>query len=191
MSGLAALATRTFRRGRIRIFDHLPLRSVVLQSAIHSSEELGFACCFRVYYRWRTHRARSCPALSVLDRETLGSLLHPYGIRILEVSAGETDVRVLASLLPIETVAACAGKMKGRVSKWLRGRLGLPQARQLLRGDEASSARRQRWRPPVAGGSSKGGTQCMLRRSHSFLITYTWPSGPTPARRMRGCKHPP
>ena len=43
-------------------------------------EEIGFACCFRVYYRWRTHRARPCPALAALDRETLGSLLHPYGI---------------------------------------------------------------------------------------------------------------
>jgi hypothetical protein len=55
-------------------------------------EELRFACCFRVYYRWRTHR--------------------------VEASAGRTDVMVLASLLPTETVAAAAGKMKGRVSKW-------------------------------------------------------------------------
>jgi REP element-mobilizing transposase RayT len=95
-------------------------------------EERGFAWCYRVYYRWRTHRARPCLALAALDRETLGSLLNPYGIRILETSAGETDVRVLASLLPTETVAACAGKMKGRVSKWLRERLGLAQALQLL-----------------------------------------------------------
>ena len=56
-------------------------------------EGIGFACCFRVYYRWRTHRACPCTALAALDRETLGSLLHPYGIRILEASAGRNRRR--------------------------------------------------------------------------------------------------
>ena len=95
-------------------------------------EELHFACCFRVYYRWRTYRATLQPALLRLDRETLDSLLQEYGIHILEASASESDVEVLASLLPPETAAACASKMKGRVSKWLRGQSGLPQERKLL-----------------------------------------------------------
>jgi REP element-mobilizing transposase RayT len=82
-------------------------------------EELRFATCFRVYYRWRTHRACAVPALRKLGRETLDALLRDYGIHILEASAGETDARVLASLLPSESVASCASKMKGRVSKWL------------------------------------------------------------------------
>ena len=59
-------------------------------------------------------------ALPRLDRETLDGLLREYGIHVLEASASESEVRVLASLLPTESVASCASKMKGRVSKWLR-----------------------------------------------------------------------
>ncbi len=95
-------------------------------------EELHFACCFRVYYRWRTHRATSQPVLSRLNRETLDALLQEYGIHILESSASPSDVKVLASLLPVETVASCASKMKGRVSKWLRGQTNLSQEQKLL-----------------------------------------------------------
>jgi REP element-mobilizing transposase RayT len=90
-------------------------------------EELQFGWCYRVYYRWQTHRVRPQPALRRLDRETLDVMLQPYGIHILEASSGETDVKVLVSLLPTETVAACAGKMKGRVSKWLREQHDLRQ----------------------------------------------------------------
>jgi len=54
-----------------------------------------------------------------LDRETLGDLLNPYDIRLLEITADPIDVRTLVSLLPTATVSATAGKMKGRVSKWL------------------------------------------------------------------------
>jgi len=90
-------------------------------------EELRFAWCYRVYYRWQTHRARPQPALHGLDQKTLDSMLQPYDIHILEASSSETDVKVLTSLLPSETVAACAGKMKGRVSKWLGERRDLRQ----------------------------------------------------------------
>ncbi|MBC8873000.1 MAG: IS200/IS605 family transposase [Planctomycetes bacterium] len=90
-------------------------------------EELRFAWCYRVYYRWQTHRARPQPALRGLDQKTLDSMLQPYDIHILEACSSETDVKVLISLLPSETVAACAGKMKGRVSKWLGERRDLRQ----------------------------------------------------------------
>ena len=50
-------------------------------------DELRFACCFRVYYRWRTRRAKSQPALSRLDCETLGRLLKDYRIHVLEATA--------------------------------------------------------------------------------------------------------
>lgn len=91
-------------------------------------EELQIAWCYRLYYRWQTHRARPQPELRGLDREMLDSILQPYGIHILEASSSETDAKVLASLLPTETAAACAGKMKGRVSKWLREQIGHQQA---------------------------------------------------------------
>ena len=95
-------------------------------------DELKFAWCYRVYYRWRTHRASPRPALARLDQATLDRLLQPYGIHVLEVTASETDVKVLASLLPGETVAGCAGKAKGRVSKWLREELELREPQKLL-----------------------------------------------------------
>ncbi len=95
-------------------------------------EELRFATCFRVYYRWRTYRVRSTAELTRLDRETLDTLLREYGIHILEASASGSEVRVLASLLATESVASCASKMKGRVSKWLRGQLAQANDGKLL-----------------------------------------------------------
>jgi REP element-mobilizing transposase RayT len=59
-------------------------------------------------------------------------MLRDYNIHVLEASTNETDVRMLASLLPGETVAACAGKAKGRVSKWLREQLQLRDPQKLL-----------------------------------------------------------
>jgi REP element-mobilizing transposase RayT len=95
-------------------------------------EGLEFAWCYRVYYRWRTYRARSRQALAKLDNATLDALLQPYDVHVLETSTSETDVKTLASLVPAETVAACAGKTKGRVSKWLREQLHLGEAERLL-----------------------------------------------------------
>jgi REP element-mobilizing transposase RayT len=95
-------------------------------------DELRFASCFRVYYRWQTHRVRAMPALAKLNQEMLAALLQEYGIHILEASARETDVRALASLLPPESVATCVSKMKGRVSKWLREQSGRSSNEKLL-----------------------------------------------------------
>ncbi len=95
-------------------------------------EELKFAWCHRVYYRWRTHQGQAQPALAQLDQVTFDAMLQPYGIRILEATADETAVKMLASLLPDETVAGGAGKAKGRTSKWLRENAGLQTSRKLL-----------------------------------------------------------
>lgn len=95
-------------------------------------DKLEFAWCYRVYYRWRTYRARPQPALAKLDNATLDALLQPYGVHVLETSTSETDVKMLGSLEPSETVAACVGKAKGRVSKWLREQLRLAARQELL-----------------------------------------------------------
>jgi REP element-mobilizing transposase RayT len=95
-------------------------------------EELHFACCFRVYYRWRTHRAVRQPGLPKLNQQVLDALVREYNIHILEASATESDVKVLASLLPDESVASGASKMKGRVSKWLPAESKAPQDQKLL-----------------------------------------------------------
>ncbi|NLF72729.1 MAG: IS200/IS605 family transposase [Candidatus Anammoximicrobium sp.] len=90
-----------------------------MQIQPYQLEELNFAWCHRVYYRWRTHRRQPHPAFAHLDRDVLCQLLQPYGIHVLDVTTDEIDLRTLVSLQPTETVSAAAGKMKGRISKWL------------------------------------------------------------------------
>lgn len=96
--------------------------------------ELKFAWCYRIYLRWRTHRCRPQRVLAHLKQPTLAAMLQPYGVHVLDISTDETDVLVLASLSPAETVAACASKIKGRVSKWLRERSQIDQPAKLLSG---------------------------------------------------------
>ena len=95
-------------------------------------QELKFAWCYRVFYGWRTHRVDTRPALAKLDQAALQNLLQPYHIHVLEATASAKDVKTLVSLLPDETVAACAGKTKGRASKWLREQLGLVEPEKLF-----------------------------------------------------------
>jgi REP element-mobilizing transposase RayT len=90
-SSLQCSSQRFLRKGKQRVF---------IQA--YQLDELKFAWCYRVYYRWRTHRASPRPALARLDQATLDALLQPYGIHVLEVAAGQTDVKLLASLLPAD-----------------------------------------------------------------------------------------
>jgi len=98
----------------------------------YQSEELTFAWCYRVYYRWRTHRRRPICVLSELTAEALDELVQPYGIHLLELAAEPIDVRALVSLAPNESVSVAASKMKGRVSKWLSEQLAHEQASKSL-----------------------------------------------------------
>jgi REP element-mobilizing transposase RayT len=101
----------------------------------YQSEELSFAWCYRVYYRWRTHRRKPIAVLPELTAETLGGLIQPYGIHLLELATDAIDVRALVSLAPTESVSVAASKMKGRVSKWLSEQLaGAEPAKSLARG---------------------------------------------------------
>ena len=114
----------------------------------YQSEELTFAWCYRVYYRWRTHRRKPISVLPELTAETLGGLIQPYGIHLLELAADPIDVRALVSLAPNESVSVAASKMKGRVSKWLAEQFTHEQAAQiagarLLRDDQRAPGRRR------------------------------------------------
>ena len=83
-------------------------------------DELQFAYCYRVYLRWRTHRARPLAALAEMDKTVLANIGERYGIHVLESASNATDVLTLVSLKPEETISACASKLKGQLSKWLR-----------------------------------------------------------------------
>ena len=95
-------------------------------------EELHFAYCYRAYLRWRTYQGRCCPPLAKLDQPTLDGIARRYDIHVLESASDETDLLVLVSLLPPETISGCASKLKGQTSKWLSEALQLQQPTDLL-----------------------------------------------------------
>jgi len=95
-------------------------------------DEMAFAYSFHTYLRWQTHRVHAYPPLARLDAATLQGLVERFGIRVLECESAATEVRVLVSLEPKETVAGCASKLKGQTSKWLRQALGHEQPMDLL-----------------------------------------------------------
>ena len=98
----------------------------------YEPDELTFAWCYRIYLRWRTHRLRSYPQLAELNCETLVEIADRYDIHVLEATTSDTDVLLLLSLRPQESVSTCASKLKGQISKWLRQRLRLSEPANLL-----------------------------------------------------------
>lgn len=94
--------------------------------------ELRFAYCYRVFLRWRTHRAKPCPPLAALSRSSLAELVESYDIRVLECASNPTDVLAEISLRPAETISIAASKLKGKVSGWLRDQLNLGRPERLL-----------------------------------------------------------
>ena len=98
----------------------------------YKPHELHFAYCYRIYLRCRTRALRVIPALARLDRRTLDALVQPYNLRVLQVASDSTDFLVIISLQPTETIASAAGKLKGRVSKWLSETLALKVPSKLL-----------------------------------------------------------
>jgi REP element-mobilizing transposase RayT len=103
-----------------------------MQVADYRLEELRFAYCYHAFLHWRTHRRKPYPPLTILDKNTLHALVEPLGLHVLECDNRPTECRVLTSLQPAESVSACASKLKGRVSKWLRQQVGLQEAQALL-----------------------------------------------------------
>lgn len=98
----------------------------------YQRDELQFAYCYRVYLRWRTHRGAACPPLARLDQPVLSGIASRYEIRVLESASDATDLLALVSLRPTETISACASKLKGQVSKWLRVAIQLDRPADLL-----------------------------------------------------------
>jgi putative transposase len=81
-------------------------------------DEIHFSFRCYVYFRWHTYRRRPMPALKRLTPGHLEAV-HP-DIHVLELNASDTDMALLASLRPTESVSGAAGKLKGAASKVLR-----------------------------------------------------------------------
>ena len=103
-----------------------------MQVSYYQLQELHFAYCYHAYLHWRTHRRRAYPELVGLDRAALHALVEPLGIHVFECDSRPKECRALVSLRPEESLSACASKLKGQVSKWLRQRLGLHEPATLL-----------------------------------------------------------
>jgi len=98
----------------------------------YSADELRFAYCYHCYLHWSTSCLRPYHPLADLDLATFRDLVSEHDIHVLEFASDPTQVRVLVSLKPSESLSACASKLKGRTSLWLRKALALEQARNLL-----------------------------------------------------------
>jgi hypothetical protein len=77
----------------------------------YRSEELHFAYCYHAYLRWQTHRLQCSPVLARLTADVLQALVKRFDIHILECESDPTEVRVLVSLKPEESVAGCASEL--------------------------------------------------------------------------------
>lgn len=97
-----------------------------------NAPDLHLAFTYKVYLRWHTHRLRPLPALAALTLAEAQEFAATAGIRILELSADERHLLALVSLAPTDSVSVCASKLKGALSKWLRRRMGLAEAENLL-----------------------------------------------------------
>jgi REP element-mobilizing transposase RayT len=95
-------------------------------------DELKFAYCYHAYLRWSSYRRRPCEPLASLDTATLNALAAPFHIHVLESRSSPTDLRVLVSLRPTDSISACTSKLKGRLSRWLREALRLERPTNLL-----------------------------------------------------------
>jgi REP element-mobilizing transposase RayT len=100
----------------------------------YRAEELSFAWCSRMYFRWRTHRRKPISVLSDLSEQEFRDLIQPYDIHLLELAKDPIELRALVSLLPSESAASAASKLKGRVSKWLSDHLYESNPKHLARG---------------------------------------------------------
>jgi hypothetical protein len=83
-------------------------------------DELHFAYVYHCYLRWQTYRSRPAAPLKRLDAKTLGSLVERFDVKVLECETDGVELATLVSLRPQESIAACASKLKGQASKWLR-----------------------------------------------------------------------
>jgi len=78
-------------------------------------DELKFAWCYQVFFRWRTWRRVPVPSLAGLTAESLNPRLKQYQVRLLEFGSNPLDIRALVSLQPQESTATAASKTKGQL----------------------------------------------------------------------------
>ncbi len=84
----------------------------------YSLDELRFAYCCHVYFRWHTHWRRRHPALAHITAASIQQ--RRPDIHILNLKSSQNELAVLASLRPTHSVSIASSKLKGAVSKIVR-----------------------------------------------------------------------
>lgn len=84
----------------------------------YTNDELAFSYRCYVYFRWHTFRNRRLPTLQHLTAAQLQAV-HPE-IHLLELNASETEIALMASIRPTDSISTAASKLKGSASKILR-----------------------------------------------------------------------
>jgi REP element-mobilizing transposase RayT len=152
----------------------------------YRADEVRFAFCHHAYLRWCSYRLRPCPALARLNLPTLQALADRHAIKILECHSEPADVRVLVSLQPQETVSACASKLKGQTSKWLRERLQLDRPADLLaRGYFACTSGKSKQEQVDAYLSAQSEHHGYGQRQRPPVYVHSFPSDPTTKVRLQ------
>ncbi len=98
----------------------------------YTCDELSFAFRCYVYFRWHTYGRQSVAELGRLTATQLEAI-HPE-IHILELTTSATEVALLASLRPTDSISVAASKLKGAASKSLRQLRGLTEPTRILGG---------------------------------------------------------
>jgi len=84
----------------------------------YHADELNFAYCCHVYYRWHTYRRHPHYGLGQITAEQL-EVRYP-DVHILDLEAGDQELVLMASVRPTDSVSTAASKLKGATSKTIR-----------------------------------------------------------------------
>ena len=89
-----------------------------MQMQPYELDELEFAYCSHVYYRWHTHWRKAQPGLARITPCQIQA--ERPDVHILELESSESELALLASLRPSDSVSSAASKLKGGTSKIVR-----------------------------------------------------------------------
>ena len=84
----------------------------------YTPDELKFAYCCHVYFRWHTRWRTPHAGLARITSESIEK--QRADIHVLNIESSDTDLALLASLRPSDSVSTGASKLKGAVSKIAR-----------------------------------------------------------------------
>ena len=147
-------------------------------------EELKFAYCCQVYYRWHTHRRKPIRAFSTITSKQIEAERPQVHILNLEINSNDTELGLLASLQPTDSIAIGASKIKGGVSKILTQQIG-EETKKLATGYFAATTGRRASVELHKYLDRQSKHHGYDGRANSPVYVRTWPNGDRDPERLR------